>query len=99
MVVGEDGALPLPWLAEPLAAVLQAQRGHALLLRAAPGVASGSVVEATRLNNADASVGPAAADQMPAQSSPCVAAIYQLDGLVRRAASLQLTSDARGARA
>lgn len=38
MVVGEDGALPLPWLAEPLAAVLQAQRGHALLLRAAPGV-------------------------------------------------------------
>ncbi len=76
-----------------------ADASQAVLATALPGVASGSVVEATRLNNADASVGPAAADQMPAQSSPCVAAIYQLDGLVRRAASLQLTSDARGARA
>ncbi len=38
MVVGEDGALPLPWLEAPLAQALQSQRGHALLLHAAPGV-------------------------------------------------------------
>ncbi|MGM9425190.1 NADH-quinone oxidoreductase subunit NuoG [Hydrogenophaga sp. MI9] len=76
-----------------------ADTSQAVLAAALPGVASGAVVDAARLNNADASVGPAAADQSPAQSSPCVAAIYQLDGLVRRATSLQLTSDARGARA
>jgi NADH-quinone oxidoreductase subunit G len=29
--------------------------------------------------------------------TPCVASIYQLDGLVRRAPSLQLTADARNA--
>jgi NADH-quinone oxidoreductase subunit G len=62
-------------------------------------VASGALVDATRLSNSVASVGPAAADQTPAQTVPCVASIYQLDGLVRRATSLQLTSDARGARA
>jgi NADH-quinone oxidoreductase subunit G len=28
---------------------------------------------------------------------PCTASIYQLDGIVRRASSLQLTADARGA--
>lgn len=38
LVVGESGALPLPWLAEPLARALAAQRGHATLLHAAPGV-------------------------------------------------------------
>jgi DNA polymerase-3 subunit delta' len=38
MVVGEDGTLPLPWLAAPLAAALAQQRGHALLLHATPGV-------------------------------------------------------------
>ena len=37
MVVGEDGELPLPWLAQPLAEALASQRGHALLLHAAPG--------------------------------------------------------------
>lgn len=37
MVVGEDGQLPLPWLAQPLADVLASQRAHALLLHAAPG--------------------------------------------------------------
>jgi NADH-quinone oxidoreductase subunit G len=76
-----------------------ADTSQAVLAAALPGVASGAIVDAARLNNADASVGPAAADQSPAQSSPCVAPIYQLDGLVRRATSLQLTSDARGARA
>jgi DNA polymerase III subunit delta' len=38
MVVGEGGALALPWLAAPLQAALNTQRGHALLLHAAPGV-------------------------------------------------------------
>ena len=37
-LVGEDGALPLPWLAAPLADVLQSPRGHALLVHGAPGV-------------------------------------------------------------
>ena len=74
-----------------------ADTSQAVLATVLPGVASGAVLDPARLNNGDASVGPAAADQTPAQSSPCVAAIYQLDGLVRRATSLQLTSDARGA--
>jgi NADH-quinone oxidoreductase subunit G len=36
-------------------------------------------------------------DMVPATVTPCVASIYQLDGLVRRASSLQLTADARQA--
>jgi len=39
----------------------------------------------------------AAIDTAPAAGAPCVAAIYQLDGLVRRAASLQQTTDAKAA--
>ena len=35
--------------------------------------------------------------KLPNQSPPVVASIYQLDGLVRRATSLQLTADARAA--
>ena len=35
--VGDSGELPLPWLAEPLARALAAQRGHALLLHASAG--------------------------------------------------------------
>jgi NADH-quinone oxidoreductase subunit G len=76
-----------------------ADTSQAVLATALPGVAGGSLMAASRLSNSDAGVGPAAADQSPAQTSPCVAPIYQLDGLVRRATSLQLTSDARGARA
>jgi DNA polymerase-3 subunit delta' len=38
LIVGEDGALPLPWLAEPLAQALNTHRGHALLVHGAPGV-------------------------------------------------------------
>lgn len=37
MVVGTDGAAPLPWLAGPLARTLAGAQGHALLLHAAPG--------------------------------------------------------------
>ncbi len=38
MVVDESGALPLPWLAEPLARALATHRGHALLVHGSPGV-------------------------------------------------------------
>jgi NADH-quinone oxidoreductase subunit G len=68
-----------------------ADSSQAVLAQALPGVASGSVVDAARLSN----VTQAAVDTRAAQGEPCVAAIYQLDGLVRRASSLQLTSDAR----
>lgn len=37
-MVDEQGALPLPWLEAPLAQVLATQRGHALLVHAAPGI-------------------------------------------------------------
>ncbi len=40
MVVGQDGALPLPWLAEPLAGALSSLRGHATLVHGAAGVGS-----------------------------------------------------------
>jgi DNA polymerase-3 subunit delta' len=38
LVADERGALPLPWLAAPLAHALAAQRGHALLVHGSPGV-------------------------------------------------------------
>jgi len=70
-----------------------ADSSQAVLTQALPGVASGSLVDAVRLNNSS----QAAVDTQPAPGEPCVASIYQLDGLVRRASSLQLTSDARQA--
>ncbi len=76
-----------------------ADTSQAVLAAAMPGVALGAVVDAARLNNAAVHAGPAAADQTSATTSPCVASIYQLDGLVRRATSLQLTADARGVHA
>ncbi|MEZ5643756.1 MAG: NADH-quinone oxidoreductase subunit NuoG [Burkholderiaceae bacterium] len=72
-----------------------AESSQQVLAAALPGVAAGDVVDSARLSNADAGVGPAGADLAPARSQPCVASIYQLDGLVRRATSLQLTRDAR----
>jgi NADH-quinone oxidoreductase subunit G len=48
-------------------------------------------VPATRLGNAT----HATIDLSPAATEPVVAAIYQLDGMVRRATSLQLTADGR----
>jgi NADH-quinone oxidoreductase subunit G len=68
-----------------------ADSSQAVLASALPGVASGSVVDAARLNNAST----AAVDTAPADAEPCVASIYQLDGLVRRAPALQMTADAR----
>ncbi|MCU0957985.1 MAG: NADH-quinone oxidoreductase subunit NuoG [Hydrogenophaga sp.] len=72
-----------------------AESSQVVLSSALPGVASGELVDATRLSNADAGVGPAGADLTPARVLPCVSAIYQLDGLVRRAPALQQTRDAQ----
>ena len=52
-------------------------------------------VPVARLSNATG----AAIDLQVAEVVPVVAAIYQLDGLVRRASSLQLTADAKRAAA
>jgi NADH-quinone oxidoreductase subunit G len=68
------------------------------VLARATGAAAGALthVPAALLNNA-AGVMPLAI-QAAAVPAPVVASIYQLDGLVRRASSLQLTTDARLAR-
>ncbi|MBT9462958.1 NADH-quinone oxidoreductase subunit NuoG [Hydrogenophaga sp.] len=68
-----------------------ADSSQAVLASALPGVASGAVVDAARLNNTSV----ASIDMAPASTEPCVASIYQLDGLVRRAPALQVTADAR----
>jgi NADH-quinone oxidoreductase subunit G len=60
------------------------------------GQAAGTHVPAEHLNNATAGVDLSAAASDAGTVLPAVAAIYQLDGLVRRATSLQLTADARG---
>ncbi len=72
-----------------------AESSQAVLAQALPGVDAGSVVDATRLNNRTS----AAIDTTVTGGTPCVAAIYQLDGLVRRAPSLQLTADGRATQA
>jgi NADH-quinone oxidoreductase subunit G len=64
-----------------------------VLAAALPGVASGQCVDSTRLSNFSA----VATDLEDATDKPCTASIYQLDPLVRRAASLQLTADGRAA--
>lgn len=53
----------------------------------------GASVRAELLNNALSG----SVDLTPAEVRPAVASIYQLDGLVRRSTSLQLTADARAA--
>jgi NADH-quinone oxidoreductase subunit G len=55
--------------------------------------AQGAFVAAARLGNAT----HAAIELSARGAAPVVASIYQLDGLVRRATSLQLTADARQA--
>jgi NADH-quinone oxidoreductase subunit G len=70
-----------------------ADSSQAVLAAALPGVAAGQVVDAARLSN----LSTAYIDLQPAQGQPCVAPIYQLDSLVRRASSLQLTADGRAA--
>ncbi len=62
------------------------------VLAAMPGLAPDRLQLASGvLNNATS----AAIDLTPAMVAPVVAGIYALDGIVRRAASLQLTADAR----
>ncbi|MGI9134969.1 MAG: hypothetical protein ACR2I0_13690, partial [Rhodoferax sp.] len=53
-------------------------------------------VPANRLSNASR---VAAAPVVAEVAEPCVAGIYQLDGIVRRAPALQHTKDARAAHA
>lgn len=72
-----------------------ADSSQAVLASVLPGVANGSGVDAVRLSNMTS----AAIDTAPAEVAPCVASIYQLDGLVRRSTALQLTADARSAQA
>jgi NADH-quinone oxidoreductase subunit G len=68
-----------------------ADSSQAVLAKALPGVASGAFVDAARLDN----TGNVVPDLAPAARVPCVASIYQLDGLVRRAPALQRTADGR----
>ena len=56
----------------------------------AKDVSPGQLVESGLSNAGDAVV-----DVAPSSTAPVTAAIYQLDGIVRRASSLQLTADAR----
>ncbi|MBA4260460.1 MAG: NADH-quinone oxidoreductase subunit G [Comamonadaceae bacterium] len=70
-----------------------ADSSQAVLAAALPGVTAGQWLDASRLSNA----GGAFIDMNPIPGQPCVASIYQLDSLVRRASSLQLTADARAA--
>lgn len=67
------------------------------VLARATNAAAGSVthIPADQLSNAVGAAAPAAAGTA---TGPVVASIYQLDGLVRRSPSLQLTADARLAR-
>lgn len=71
-----------------------AETSQAVLAQALPGVASGQCVDASRLNNST----QALINTTVTQGSPCVSSIYELDGLVRRAPSLQMTADAHKAR-
>ena len=72
-----------------------AESSQAVLAQALPGVDAGSVVNVARLDNRTS----AAIDTTVTSGTPCVASIYQLDGLVRRAPSLQLTADGRATQA
>lgn len=56
-----------------------------------------TVVPSARLSNADSRA--AALPTSNGSITPCVAGIYQLDGLVRRAPSLQATADAKASQA
>ena len=68
-----------------------ADSSQAVLTAALPGVGNGDLVASARLSN----VTREAINTNITSGTPCVAPIYQLDGLVRRSPSLQLTADAR----
>jgi NADH-quinone oxidoreductase subunit G len=63
------------------------------VLQSVAGLENGAVAQDRLGNRTDAAV---ETSQVP--GIPAVAAAYQLDGIVRRAASLQMTSDARSAK-
>ncbi|MFM7706087.1 MAG: DNA polymerase III subunit delta' [Rubrivivax sp.] len=74
MVVGESGALPLPWIEPALRQALAAQRGHALLLHASPGL--GALELAATLAQAwlcEAPGGPGTPVAAPAPCGRCAA--------------------------
>ncbi|MCZ4312886.1 NADH-quinone oxidoreductase subunit NuoG [Comamonadaceae bacterium G21597-S1] len=73
--------------------VQESSRDALALVAALAQAESGTLVAADKLGNQTS----AAIDLAPADGEPCVASIYQLDSLVRRAGSLQLTADARQA--
>ena len=62
------------------------------VLQQIAGIDNGHVAVANLSNASDASIQLTTASHV----APAVASIYQLDGLLRRATSLQLTADARG---
>jgi len=73
------------------------ESSHDVLVRAGfDGTASGSIVDNKLLGNTHDGI---AIDLAAATVEPAVAALYQLDSIVRRAPSLQLTADARAAAA
>lgn len=69
------------------------ESSQAVLASALPGVENGTLVARSQLSNST----QAGIVLAPATTVPCVASIYQLDALVRRAPSLQATADARAA--
>lgn len=69
-MVGESGELPLPWIEPVLAQALAGQRGHALLLHAAPG--AGALHLAATLAQAWlCEAEPGAAGGSPGRGVPC----------------------------
>jgi NADH-quinone oxidoreductase subunit G len=62
-----------------------------VLAQALPGIKSGEFIAADKLGGVLSGV----LNLAPAETEPCVASIYALDGLVRRAAALQSTRDGR----
>ena len=70
-----------------------ADSSQSVLLQALPGADVGAIVSANRLDNSTQAI----VDTKVTTGTPCAASIYQLDGLVRRSPSLQLTADGRAA--
>lgn len=74
---------------------LQQESVPDVLSAALPGAVTGQLVQSSKLSNAQTLVSAVSASSLV----PCTASIYQLDGLVRRSPSLQMTADARAAAA
>ena len=70
------------------------ENSQQVLAKALPNVAAGSFIDAEMLDNHT----QATPEIARATVQPVTAGIYQLDALVRRAPSLQLTADGQAAR-